>query len=155
MFPSPDVAYKVTLPNGSTFYAAGVQALDPRGAPTEHVPLPDGVYWYLMGSNTILGGYSFHATEFKPVGDHGTRLVARFYVAGNKFDPKPVVLQVVGRDQIEGDDSVPVEFTESELDDEDLIQTLMVSTLVYPGFAALIQDKLNRGYTRVGTNTEP
>lgn len=150
MFPSANVAYKVTLPNGSTFYAAGIQALDTRGAVAEHVPVPDGVYWYLMGSNTILGGYSFHATEFQPAGTSGTRFTARFYTAGDKFDPKPVVLQVVGRDQVEGDETSPVEFTDAELEDEDLIQTLMVTTLVYSGLSALVRDKLTRGYTLVG-----
>lgn len=146
MFPNKNVAYKVTLPDGATFYAAGIHVFDPKDAvPAED--LPAGVFWYLMSSNTILGGYSFRATRCATSEQNTDRMQARLYVPSAKaYAPRPVTFQVAGRDQVEGDYHAPGDFTAADLDDAELIQNILVASLVLPVSDALREDKQARGY---------
>lgn len=149
MFPKYRVAYKMTFPDGSTCYVAQVTALDPAGAqPPEDVP--KGVYLYLMSSNTMLGGYAFRGSEAVPAPSNPERLIIRVYADG-RFVERPLTLQEVRREQVEGDNSAPGDFGEDDLEDDSVIQNIIMAALSLPTMEINIEEKLQRGYVRVSS----
>jgi hypothetical protein len=151
MFPSSTTAYRVTLPDGTTFFAANIHVLAIPKAESDASALPDTVLQYLMDTNTFMSGYAF--LGLKPRDDStASRIYVRFYVSdAQQFAPRPLVFTRVGRDQVDGDDDSPVEFTEDELGDDSLIQTMLVASLTRPDMDANLEDKVRRGYTRLNT----
>lgn len=151
MLPNATTAYRVTLPSGATFYAANVIVLTPPPVEVEAQSLPDGVCLYLMDTNTVLNGYAFYGLAPREDSTRD-RMRVRFYEpTSQQFAPRPVVFNRAGRDQVEGDDDSPVEFTDSELADEALIQTMMVAALVRPDMDANLANKIQRGFVRLST----
>lgn len=151
MLPNATTAYRVTLPNGTTFYAANVIVLTPPRAEADAQSLPEGVCLYLMDTNTVLNGYAFYGTKPREGGTRD-RMHVRFYEpVSQQFAPRPVVFNRVGRDQVEGDDDSPVEFTDAELEDESLIQTMMVAALARPDMDANLENKIQRGFVRLSS----